>query len=479
MTPKQSSYKTTFSVHGMHCGSCEVLIEQKIKTIHGVKRVSVHHQKQKAIIEGDRAISREEIDEVIREDGYSVSDAESIQPAGGHAREYGKTCAIFLVVLGLYLLAKQLNILPNIGVSQNMGYALVFAIGIVAAFSTCLAVTGGLLLAIGARYAKAHPNISGVKKFAPHITFNAGRLVSYTMFGALVGAMGSLFTFSAYATGAITLAASAAMILLGLNLLKLLPAFRLSPGNKRIAHALHAFSKAHPRTAPFLLGGSTFFLPCGFTQALQLYILTTGSPLQGAATMLVFALGTAPALLSLGAISSFVKGAWQGYLLKGAGALVILIGISSVGNGLRLVGARIGFSGAIAARSTDPNVVIEKGKQIVSMKVIGLEYVPHQFRVKQGIPVEWRIDGRGAEGCAQVITAQKLNLLAYLPKNTVKTVTFTPNEVGKIPFSCTMGMTTPGAAFIVENNGNVAVTPITIRNAAKTENGKFLNATQK
>ena len=52
-----------------------------------------------------------------------------------------------------------------------------------------------------------------------------------------------------------------------------------------------------PRAA--VLGVATFFLPCGFTQAVQVYALSTGSPLTAGAIMAVFAIGTAPGLLAL------------------------------------------------------------------------------------------------------------------------------------------------------------------------------------
>ncbi|NCP77121.1 sulfite exporter TauE/SafE family protein [bacterium] len=41
-------------------------------------------------------------------------------------------------------------------------------------------------------------------------------------------------------------------------------------------------------------GALTFFLPCGFTLAMQAYAITTGSFITGALTMMAFALGTAP-----------------------------------------------------------------------------------------------------------------------------------------------------------------------------------------
>ena len=88
------------------------------------------------------------------------------------------------------------------------------------------------------------------------------------------------------------------MLALGLNLLDVFrwarPLQPSMPGfiSKR---ALGTTGMTHTFT-PALVGGATFFLPCGFTQAMQLYAVSTGSPVSGALTMFFFALGTLPAL---------------------------------------------------------------------------------------------------------------------------------------------------------------------------------------
>ena len=82
--------------------------------------------------------------------------------------------AIFLILLGAYLILKQFNFIPNIGISENMSLGVVFVIGLIAATSTCIAVTGGLLLAVAAKYNEKNPDLTGVQRFRPHIYFNAG-----------------------------------------------------------------------------------------------------------------------------------------------------------------------------------------------------------------------------------------------------------------------------------------------------------------
>src|SRR6267154_6576879 len=149
------------------------------------------------------------------------------------------------------------------------------------------------------------------------------------------------FSTSAEASGILMILASLIMIVLGLQMLNLFPWLkRLQPRMpKFLAHTIHDMTEKEVKGGAFILGASTFFLPCGFTQALQLYVLAKGSFTTGALTMLAFALGTLPALLSLSMASSFATGMFQRYFLKLAGAAVVLLGIFNIESGLTLAGA--------------------------------------------------------------------------------------------------------------------------------------------
>lgn len=77
--------------------------------------------------------------------------------------------------------------------------------------------------------------------------------------------------------------------------------------------------------AQFLIGKvETFFLPCGFTQSMQIVALSSGSFVSGMFIMLAFALGTLPmlALLSFGSASTIVI-KYAPLFFKSAGVVVI------------------------------------------------------------------------------------------------------------------------------------------------------------
>ncbi len=438
-------------------------------------------------------VSLDQLQAAVGEDGYTLApkggeegitvgeDGEQKQNSLSHTfnelgsnesnrkKKYAEIGAAFLVLVGLYLILKQLDLLPqSIGVTDTMSYGFVFLIGLVAATSTCIAVSGGLLLAVATKFNERFPHLNGMQKFTPHLYFNVGRIVSYTIFGALIGLLGSVLTLSAKVTGIFMILVSILMIVMGIQLLQIFPWFNRVQVKmpKFIAHRIYDASARGNipgnargfRVPAFLFGGATFFLPCGFTQALQLYVLSKGDFVLGALTMLAFSLGTAPSLISLGALTSFTKGSFHRYFTTFAAVLIIVLGIFNIPNGVALTGASFASlsfdaspSSQDSAVALDPNVKIVDGKQIVEMKVNGLDYAPSRFTILAGVPVEWRIDGRKSQGCAQIISVLSLGITEYLSRDKIKVITFTPEKEGTIQFSCSMGMAGPGVFTVVKN----------------------------
>ncbi len=455
-------------VDGMTCNSCEVLIERKLMKIDGVKMVSANFKDRRVTIECAESTAFETLQQAVHDKGYTFNELDEeihLERRGGKlfSMPQGKLeeiGATLLVLLAIYVFFTQLQILPEgIGVTNNMSYGFVFVIGLVAATSTCLAVSGGLLLAVAQKYNEKYPNLVGWQKFKPHVSFNIGRIVSYVLLGGLIGYLGSMFNISSMTSGIITIIASALMIIMGLQLLGIFPwlsSVQLKMP-KFIAHRLYKKSEHKESTgmvSSFFFGGATFFLPCGFTQALQLYVLGTGSFFVGSMTMLAFSLGTLPSLAGIGAVTSFSKGNWQKRFLTFSAVLVIILGIWNIPNGFALTGTTFSF-GDSSDSSAPPgleNVEIIDGVQIIEMTVQGYDYYPHEFTIYEDMPVEWRIDGSGAAGCGRVLSAPSIGIMEYLSSEDITIIEFTPSSVGEIPFSCSMGMMTPGAKFTVIEN---------------------------
>jgi len=244
-------------------------------------------------------------------------------------------------------------------------------------------------------------------------------------------------------------------------MLRLLPALTrfLPTMPKSFSHFIHDLAERDANGGAFVLGAATFFLPCGFTQALQLYVLAKGSFAIGALTMLAFSLGTLPALLSLSALSSLASGNVQRHFLKFAGAAVIVLGIANIQYGLVLTGSAM--NAASVTPATPPAEVPpaqiaaaqdKPDKQIVVMRIDGFSYIPNRFTVMQGVPVEWRIDASEAAACGRFLLAPGLGIRKLLSDRSTTMISFVPQQAGEFGFNCGMGMMTPGSKFTVVPN---------------------------
>src|SRR5881227_2226852 len=114
----------------------------------------------------------------------------NVHTAKNSSRDYIEIGAAFLIIVAILVVLGRLDLLPKqFGVSETMSYGLVFVIGLVASVSSCIAVTGGLLVAVAAKYNEATSALTPVQRVRPHIYFNAGRILSYTVLGGAIGAL--------------------------------------------------------------------------------------------------------------------------------------------------------------------------------------------------------------------------------------------------------------------------------------------------
>lgn len=139
------------------------------------------------------------------------------------------------------------------------------------------------------------------------LLYNGGRIISYTILGGIVGALGSVLSLSISVKAGIQIFAGVFMIIMGLNMSGF-SIFRRF--NLRLPWSACSIKKK-PKT-PFLIGVLNGLMPCGPLQTMQLYALGTGSAFNGALSMFLFSLGTVPLMLTFGALSGFIS---KGYTM--------------------------------------------------------------------------------------------------------------------------------------------------------------------
>ncbi|MCX6784984.1 MAG: sulfite exporter TauE/SafE family protein, partial [Candidatus Komeilibacteria bacterium] len=207
--------------------------------------------------------------------------------------------------------------------------------------------------------------------------------------------------------------------------------------------------KTYSHWGTALAGSLTFFLPCGFTQAMQIYALASGTFWSGALIMSLFALGTSPALFGLGALTSVFSGKKSQLFFKVVGVGVIILAVVNINSGLRLLGwSGLPANSSTAEQRVDLNwqgrveqsgVQIVDGVQIVKMAESARGYSPNQFVIKKGLPVRWVINAQNTFTCASSLLVPALKIQKNLTAGE-NVIEFTPKQVGRLNFSCSMGM---------------------------------------
>ena len=433
------------SIKGMHCRSCEILIEHELKKLPGITSVNVNHNTGMASVSSDEPLDERAVQEVLQRAGYSLG-SEELPWFSRHAKDYAELGMAFLMAMGLYFIASSLGIV-NISTNHGSNYGNLFtvlAIGLTAGVSTCMALVGGLVLGSSARYAEKHPMATGIQKFTPHIYFNIGRIVLYFILGGVIGWAGSIFQLSTSTLGYLMVAVGGVMLLLGGQLVDIFPrlkkiSFTLPKG---ISQALGIHQKAdqeYSHTNAMVSGALTFFLPCGFTQAMQLYAVSTGDFKTGALIMGAFALGTAPALLGIGGLSSLMKGARARLFYATIGILVIAFGLYNIQSALVVYPSTSSPQDTSSYYPVISDTAGTQNTQTITMTQDASGYTPDTLRVKAGVPVRWVITSTSSFTCASSIVVPSLGISTNLKKGE-NVIEFTPTKTGSIPFSCSMGM---------------------------------------
>jgi len=434
-------------IDGMTCTNCENRIERKLKRTQGISNVKVSYSSGTASITYDEnLISIEKIISVIGQLEYKASPATSKK---SDAKSYRKTdiskvIGVVLILLALYMIMSRVGFLNIFNkfpqAKEGTGYRMLFVIGLLTSLH-CVAMCGGINISQSVpQSVKAGITANKIDTLMPSLLYNLGRVISYTVVGGIVGALGSVISFSGAMKGIVQIAAGIFMVIMGLNMLDVFPWLRKL--NPRMPGVFAKKINEQKRSkSPLIVGLLNGLMPCGPLQAMQLYALSTGSPIKGAVSMLLFSLGTVPLMFGLGAASSFLSRKFTHKMMTVSAVLVIVLGVSMFSSGMSLSGISLPyFSVRNNAWSKNSNIAtVSDSLQTVTTKLSPGSYEP--IVVQKGIPVKWIIKAgkNDINGCNNEILVPKFNIRKKLDVGN-NVIEFTPTESGTFAYSCWMGM---------------------------------------
>lgn len=438
-------------IEGMVCVNCENLIEDILLDNNGVNKVEVSYTKGLAKINyNENKTSINDLIRVISENGYKVIDFsnevnEDLSNKNKKSKKRDIDCAnkdedntflIIIIILGVILLLKKFGVSNIFSVfptpNENTSYSMLFIIGLFTSLH-CVSMCGGINLSQCINYNDTidKGTLSTIK---PAFLYNLGRVISYTIFGAIVGGIGSIISFTGWMQSLIQLIASIFMIIMGLNMLNIFPWLRKL--NPRMPKIFAKKFKSKNNNSPFFIGLLNGFMPCGPLQAMQIYAISTGSVTKGAISMFLFSLGTVPLMFGLGTLSSYMSKKFSNKIMKFGAILVIVLGFSMFNNALALSG--INFSQG-SENDSGVKAEIQDNIQVVTTKLKGGTYEP--IIVEVGKPVKWKIQvsNGSLNGCNNKIIIREYEIEKSLEMGD-NIIEFTPTEAGTYTYSCWMGM---------------------------------------
>ena len=432
----------TIPVAGMTCAACERRISKALTALPGVVSATASTRKGTASLITTSQVSRASIDKAITGLGYGLGRS----PWLNRDPQVWRSAAVAgIVVALLVIMVGASDLTGRLGDLSTGGLLLVFALGLAAGVSTCMAMVGGIVLAISASAAgraAAKGSEARTSVWRTNLTFQAGRIIGFGLLGAALGAIGRSAAMPQPVVIALMIAVAVLMLLVGVRLTELSP--RVAGWSPTIPAAvgdrlgLSGDVPARRTAGTLAAGAATFFLPCGFTQAVQLYAFSTGSPSSAGAIMATFALGTAPALFAVAGAPTLFKGPKKVAMLRALGVIVVGFAVINATAAMRLAGVSFP-SGGSTAQAISSNVSFTPTDQTIKTTQDGDGYHPADAVIYAGRPTHWVMNSTAPFTCASAVISQDLGKQFTLNAgpNVVELPKLSP---GTYAYTCGMGM---------------------------------------
>lgn len=346
---------------------------------------------------------------------------------------------------------------------------LIFITGLSAGGISCMAIQGGLVTSslasqlendfAGSKNPRVKRGKKGGFQVAYPITFFLlSKLFFYTLLGGLLGALGSIFSFTPGMRGILQLLIAIFMLGNGFRMLNLHPFFRyfnIEPP-ARVRRWIRRKSKDKDSWfSPVVMGAITVLIPCGITQSMMALAVSSASPWYGAAILFAFTLGASPVFFLLTYLATRLGSLTEKYFSKIVAIALILFALVSFDAGLNLLGFPYTATRYISMQrgGTNPaegtnlafdlaqpaNVLKLQDDVIVNVKTEG--YYPYESLAPAGKPVNLHLVTKDTFSCARAFTIPSLGVQVLLEATGEKVIQLPPQKAGtELAYTCSMGM---------------------------------------
>jgi uncharacterized protein len=201
---------------------------------------------------------------------------------------------------------------------------------------------------------------------------------------------------------------------------------------------------------PIFLGALTVLIPCGVTQATMAVALASGDPLQGAALMFAFILGTSPVFFLVAYLTTQIGARLEKWFMRFVAVVVLVLGMVSIKSGLNLTGVPL----AILAPATSSQATVETlstpagSDGILTLNAQNDGYSPRRLAALAGMPLTLNVVTDKTYSCARAFLIPALGVDVILPESGVVPISIPAQPAGTVlSFTCSMGMYTGEIVF--------------------------------
>ena len=293
----------TYTNHltGMICPQCEDEILAALLHTRGIISASASYRRSSVSIVYDPELTDPAtLERVLENTGY---------PAGGNGKAglVSDLASLFSLLL-LCFLIPFLTGLVKLPAQTAVTLPALFLTGFFTSVH-CIGMCGGIML--------TQKNV---------VVYNGGRLLGYTLAGAVIGFFGAFISYDGAAKSMLFTVSGTLVVMVGLK--------QWGAGFlRKLSLALQTPCRFHGK-APLLVGLATALMPCGALSAAWLCAASAGSAPGGAAAMLAFGLGTQPLMLLFGSVGKFLPRKYNKYILRAGAVLITALGLQLVFKGL-------------------------------------------------------------------------------------------------------------------------------------------------
>lgn len=170
--------KERIKVYDMTCTSCENRVEKAIKKLEGVLHAKAFYMGEFVKVEyDDKLCNQNKIKSAIKNAGYSTQNSNDYKFMG-----------VFIVVAAIIMLGLKTSGFDMEEKLTNASYMILFVVGILTSIH-CVGMCGGIMLS----QSLSSESNNKFEAMKPAVLYNLGRVVSYTLLGGIIGALGSVF----------------------------------------------------------------------------------------------------------------------------------------------------------------------------------------------------------------------------------------------------------------------------------------------